>query len=148
MLGELQIRLKIPQRASDVVEVIGEKAAVAQLAERRRRERHEQLGDGARLRKRAHVHVDALQVEQHPDDDLRRAWRARSSDLLNAILAADVLLQQHAAVVLREQRAAVERIDDADTPVVRLPTSGQRTRKCPGKLMPSMCRPARRATSM
>src|SRR5258705_13340286 len=41
---ELQVRLKVPQRAIDVVEVIGEKPAVAQFAERRWRERHEQLG--------------------------------------------------------------------------------------------------------
>ena len=76
MLDSLQIRLQIAQRAGDVVQVIGEQAAVAQLAQRRRRQRQQQLGDVARLRKRAHVHVDALQVEQHPHEDLRARGRA------------------------------------------------------------------------
>ncbi len=35
-----------------------------------------------------------------------------SSDLLNATLAADVALQQQPAIVLGQQRAAVERVDD------------------------------------
>src|SRR5258705_10929671 len=65
---ELQVRLQVPQRAADVVEVVVDESPVPQLAERGLRERDEQLGDHARLRERAHVDVDALQVQQHPDD--------------------------------------------------------------------------------
>src|SRR5204863_5286839 len=64
----------------------------------------------ARLWKRAHVHVDALQVQQHADDDFLAGSR-REQRLAKCDLGADVLLQQHAAVALRQQRAAVKRID-------------------------------------
>src|SRR5215470_14906157 len=50
---ELQIRLQIAKRAGDIVEMVGQQTAIAQLAQRRWRERDEQLGDGSRLRKRA-----------------------------------------------------------------------------------------------
>ena len=124
MLDSLQIRLQIAQRAGHVVQVIREQSAIAQLAQRRRRQRQQQLGDVARLRKRAHVDVDALQVEQHPHDDLlprgRRQQRSAERDL-----AADVLLQQQPAVVLRQQRAGVERIDDQSCAELRLAGSAR-----------------------
>src|SRR5258707_1944235 len=54
-----QICLQIAERAGEILEVIGEQTAVAQLADRRRIDRDQHVGDVARLRGRMHLHVDA-----------------------------------------------------------------------------------------
>ena len=69
--GELQVGLQIAQRRREILQVIGEQAAIAQLVDRRRVDGEQQLGDVARLREREHPHVDALQVQQHAREDLR-----------------------------------------------------------------------------
>ena len=99
--GQLEVGLQIAQRGADVVQVIGQQAAVPQLAEGRWRDGQQQFGDVARLRKRAHVHVDALQIEQHAHDDLR-ARRRRHERSAESHFRADMLLQQRPAIVLRE----------------------------------------------
>src|SRR5262245_63870720 len=57
------------------------------------------------------MHVNALEVEQHPHNDVFSRCRSEQR-LAEGNLAADVFLQQHPAIVLRKQRAAMEGIDD------------------------------------
>ena len=57
--------------ARKVVQVIGEQAAIAQLVVGGRVDGQQQLGHVARLREGVHPDVHALQVQQHPREDLR-----------------------------------------------------------------------------
>ena len=95
---------------------------ISQLAQRRWRERDEQLGDDTCLRKRPHVDVDALQVEQHAHEDLAprrtreqrgferrlvhvRFEQAAALGVANAALPADEVLS--AALATARQLAAL-----------------------------------------
>ena len=94
-----------------------------------------------------HLDVDALQVDQHPREDLRLRRARPQVRVVPHRALAGVPAQQLQAAVFGEQRAAVKGVDDQVVdPVPR--RIGQRTRKWPGKLTPSTVMPARRATSM
>ena len=115
--GELQVGLQVPQRGREVLQVIREQSAIAELVDCRRIGGEEQLGDVSRLRKRVHPHVHALQVQQHARENLRLGRMAQQMHLderfvLVVIVADRVAAQQLAACLLGQQRAAVERIDD------------------------------------
>ena len=110
-LRQLQVFLEVAQRGGEVVHVIREQPAIAELADRVWADRQQQIGDGSRLRKRAPLHVEALQIEQHADEDLppRRAGKERR---LPRRLLADVAAEQRAAILLAEDRPVMEGIDD------------------------------------
>src|SRR5207245_1266835 len=59
----------------------------------------------------SHPYVEALQIHQHPDDDVL-ARGGREQLAVEGGFLADVLAEQMAAVDLREQRPGVKRIDD------------------------------------
>ena len=64
----------------------------------------QQLGDEARLRERAHAHVEALQVHERAHDDLR-ARRGLEHACRRARLVADVLPEQLLAIVVIDSSA-------------------------------------------
>ena len=74
-------------------------------------DRQQQLGHVPRLRKRVQPHVDALQVQQHARQHLRLG-RRRQQRRIERRFVADMTLQQPAAVVLGQPRAAMKRIED------------------------------------
>src|SRR5712691_6304473 len=93
--------------------MVREQPAVAQLVDRRRVDGDEQLGDVARLRERQHADVDPLEVEQHPREDLRLGRVGQQARLeLRWILLLVARAGPAAEEIAREQRAAVERVDD------------------------------------
>ena len=108
---ETQVRLQVPQGGGVVVQVVGQQPAVPQLGRGRGIEGEEQLSDGVRLGERAHADVDALQVDEHADDDLRLGGPCEHATV-EPYLVAGVRSQQLPAVELREDGAAVEGVDD------------------------------------
>ncbi len=103
-----QVGFEIPQRTGEVLQVIGEEAAVAEFDDRGRVDREEQARDEPRLRERSHAHVEPLEVDEHADDDLlpRGGLEQRA---VEGRRIADMLPQQLAAVDLGEERPFVER---------------------------------------
>ena len=79
------------------------------------------------------------------------SWRVAGCEqiAIERRLLADVLPQHLPAVDLREQRPAVERIDDQEVVASVHPRAlvGARRRKWPGKFTPETRQPARRAIS-
>ena len=94
-----EVRLQIAKRAGEVLQVIGEEAAVAQLDDCGRVDGQEQARDEACLRKGSHPDVEPLEVDEHPHDDLvsRRRLEQR---VVESRGITDVLAQQLAAVDL------------------------------------------------
>ena len=101
------VRLEIAQRPREVLEVVGKQSTVAELGDGRGIDGEQEPGDEARLRKRVHADVEALEIHERAHDNLRaRRW------LENAVvelgLGAHVLLEQLLAIVVIQQRATVE----------------------------------------
>ena len=135
--GQPQIRLQIAQRGGEVLEVIGEQAAIAQLGQRRRIDGEQQLRDEARLRERAHPHVEPLQIHQRAHDDLRA--RRRLEQPVVELRVAAVLLKQLLAVVSVEdarRRGTDPRSGTRPHRCAGPSAAGTRSRKCPGKFTP------------
>ena len=108
---QAQIRFEIAKRAGEILKVIRKQAAIAEFGNRGRVDAQQQPRDETRLRKRSHAHVEPLQVDEHPHDDLMpRRWFEQRS--IEGGGVADVLAQQLAAVDLGKERALVERVDD------------------------------------
>src|SRR5258708_6112505 len=91
--------------------MIGEQATVAKLGDGGRVDREHKLSDVARLRERMHPHVYPLQVQQHPHEDLRLGGVSQHVGIEHRVVTG-VAPKQLAAGVLRQQSAAVERVDD------------------------------------
>ena len=114
---QAQVRFEIAQRRAEVLKVIGEQPAIAQLGHGGRIDRQQKIGHEARLRKRSHPHVEPLQVDEHAHDDLVPRRRLQQVVIERRLLA-DMLPQHLPAVDLRQQRPAVERIDDEEVAAV------------------------------
>src|SRR5258708_23445348 len=84
---EPQICFEILQRRRKILHVVREQAAIAQFGECRRIDREEQIGNRARLRERAHAHVEALQVDEHPNDDVLARGGAEEPGMESSLLA-------------------------------------------------------------
>ena len=108
-----EVGLEIAQGACEVLEVVGEQPAVAKLGDGRGIDSEQQLGDEARLRKRAHPNVEALEIHERSHDDLR-ARRGLENAVVELALCTHVLLEQLLAIVVIQQGATVERIHDQE----------------------------------
>ena len=108
-----EVRLEIAQRAREVLEVVGKQSTVAELGDGRGIDGEQELGDEARLRKRAHANVEALQIHERSHDDLR-ARRGLENAVVELALGAHVLLEQLLAIVVIQQGATVEGIHDQE----------------------------------